>query len=480
MSRKLRILFVSAEVHPFAKTGGLADVSGALPAALNQLGHDIRVIMPKYPCTSKAGKKMQSLRIPLTIPGFKQKGTLFQSELLDNVPIYLIKQDQYYNRKHIYGEPGSDYPDNVERFSFFCRAVLEATKKLDFRPDIIHCNDWHTGLIPVYLKADPWFAKTKTVFSIHNLGYQGNFPYSSLKVTGLDESLFHTEGIEFYGQFSFLKGGLMFADTLATVSPAYSQEIQTPELGFGMEGILQKRSDHLYGILNGVDYTVWNPEIDSLISANYGPRSLSKKKQCRQDLIKMFSLQLDKNTPILCMITRLSEQKGIDLVMQAQETLNAWGISLLILGTGETRYESFFKNWSMERPDRIATALKFDEPLGHRILAGSDMLIMPSRYEPCGLTQMYALKYGTVPIVQDIGGLKNSIQEFNIKTGKGTGFKIKAATEKNFLKSLQKALSCFNQTKIWKKLMLNGMAKDYSWGSSAKRYSSLYYKTLRS
>ena len=480
MSRKLKILLVSAEVHPFAKTGGLADVSGALPSALKKLGHDIRVIMPKYPCTAKVGKTMQALKVDMDIPGFSQKATLFQSELTEQVPVYLIDHNGYYNRAHIYGEPGSDYPDNVERFSYFCQAVLEASKKLDFRPDIIHCNDWHTGLIPIYLKKDVWFSQTKTLFSIHNLGYQGNFPHSSLRATGLDESLFQEEGIEFYGQISFMKGGLMFADALATVSPAYSQEIQTPEMGFGMEGILQKRSDHLHGILNGVDYYIWNPETDPLISANYGPKSLSKKKQCREELMQMFSLRLNKKTPILCMITRLSEQKGIDLIMEAQDALNEWDVSLLILGTGEKRYESFFQQWSKQRPDRIATALKFDEALGHRILAGSDIILMPSRYEPCGLTQMYGLKYGTVPIVQNVGGLKNSIQEFSDKTGKGTGFKYNAPTAKNFLKSLQKALSCFNQNKTWKKLMLNGMAKDNSWEFSAKQYSRLYQKTLRS
>ena len=275
---KLKILFVSAEVHPFAKTGGLADVSGALPPALYKLGHDIRVIMPKYSCTSKAGKRMQALKVDLELPGFSQKGTLFQSELTDSVPVYLIEHDGYYNREHIYGEPGSDYPDSLERFAYFCRVILEAAKKLDFKPDIIHCNDWHTGLIPVYLKTDPWFSQTKTLFSIHNLGYQGNFPYSQLVTTGLDESLFREEGIEFYGQISFLKGGLIFADILTTVSPAYSKEIQTPELGFGMEGILQKRSNQLHGILNGVDYTVWNPETDPLIPTNYGPQSLSQKK----------------------------------------------------------------------------------------------------------------------------------------------------------------------------------------------------------
>jgi len=356
---KLKILFVSAEVHPFAKTGGLTDVSGALPPALYKLGHDIRVIMPKYSCTSKAGKRMQALKVDLELPGFSQKGTLFQSELTDSVPVYLIEHDGYYNREHIYGEPGSDYPDSLERFAYFCRVILEAAKKLDFKPDIIHCNDWHTGLIPVYLKTDPWFFQTKTLFSIHNLGHQGNFPYSQLVTTGLDESLFREEGIESYGQISFLKGGLIFADILTTVSPAYSKEIQTPELGFGMEGILQKRSNQLHGILNGVDYTVWNPETDPFIPANYGPQSLSQKK-----LVKMFSLRLNKRTPILCMITRLSEQKGIDLILQARDALDEEDVALLILGTGETRYESFFLQWSQDRPDRIATALRFDEPPG--------------------------------------------------------------------------------------------------------------------
>lgn len=481
---KLKILLVSAEVYPFAKTGGLADVSGALPPALKKLGHDIRVIMPKYPCTAMAGQKVESLNIDLNISGYSQKGSLFKSELAGKVPVYLVKHDGYFQRKHIYGEPGSDYPDSVERFSFFSQAVLEATKRLDFKPNIIHCNDWHTGLIPVYLKSlyreNTWFSQTKTVFSIHNLGYQGNFPHSHLQATGLDDSLFQEEGLEFYGQMSFLKGGLIFADTLSTVSPAYSQEIQTTELGFGMEGIFQKRSDCLHGILNGVDETVWNPETDALIPANYGAKSLSKKKQCREALIKMFSLRLNKRTPILCMITRLSEQKGIDLIVEAKDELDKQDISLLILGTGSAEYESFFQQWSRDKPDRIATALKFDETLGHLILAGSDMLLMPSLYEPCGLTQMYALKYGTVPIVRAIGGLKDSVQEFSKTTGNGTGFKFKAPQVKFFLKTLQKALSCFHQTKTWQKLMLNGMAKDNSWESAAKQYSRLYQKSLRS
>ena len=481
---KLKILLVSTEVYPFAKTGGLGDVSGALPPALKKLGHDIRVIMPKYPCTAKAGQEIKPLKIDLKLSGFNEKGALFKSELAGEVPVYLINHNGYFNRKHLYGEPGTDYPDSVERFSFFSQAILEAVKCLDFRPDIIHCNDWHTGLIPVYLKSlylkDPWFSQTKTFFSVHNLGYQGNFPHSHLKVTGLDDSLFTEEGIEFYGQISFLKGGLMFSDTLSTVSPTYSQEIQTPDLGFGMQGILLKRSDSLHGILNGIDETVWNPKIDPLIQANYGPKSLSKKKQCREDLIRTFSLRLNKKTPILCMITRLSQQKGIDLIIEAREMLDKLDIALVILGTGSNEYESFFQQWGRDRPDNIATALKFDESLGHRILAGSDMLLMPSLYEPCGLTQMYALKYGTVPIVRSVGGLKDSIQEFSDKTGKGTGFKFKAPQAKFFLKSLQKALSCFHQTQTWKKLMLNGMAKDNSWEFAAKKYSRLYQKTLRS
>ncbi len=482
MSRKFNILLVSTEVHPFAKTGGLADVSSALPPALKKLGHDIRVIMPKYACTAKAGIAIKPLNpdLDIQIQDICHKGSLFQSELADNVPIYLIEQKDYYNREYLYGEPGSEYPDNVERFAYFCQAVLKACKKLDFKPDIIHCNDWHTGLIPVYLKTnnDPFFSQTKTLFSIHNLGYQGNYPHSRLAATGLSELLFQPDGIEFYGQFSFLKAGLIFADTLTTVSPAYSKEIQTQELGFGMEGILQNRSDHLHGILNGVDDTVWNPETDPLISTHFGPETLSLKNKCREDLVRMFSLKIHKQTPILCMITRLSEQKGIDLVMQAQDILNEWDVSLLVLGMGETRYETFFRQWSKDRPDRIVALLKFDETLSHRILAGSDMILMPSHYEPCGLTQMYALKYGTVPIVRDVGGLKNSVQEFSPTTGKGTGFKFKALKKELFLKTLQKALSCFNQSPIWKKLMLNGMAKDNSWEFSAKQYSRLYQKSL--
>ena len=271
----------------------------------------------------------------------------------------------------------------------------------------------------------------------------------------------------------------MFADTLTTVSPAYSKEIQTVELGFGMEGILQKRSDHLHGILNGVDYEIWNPKTDSLIPARYGPESLSRKNKCREDLVKRFSLKINKRTPILCMITRLSEQKGIDLVMETQDTLNEWDVSLLILGLGDAQYESFFTQWSEDRPDRIATTLDFDESLSHRILAGSDMILMPSHYEPCGLTQMYALKYGTVPIVRDIGGLKNSIQEFSPATGKGTGFKFKPRKKGFFLKAIQKALTCYEQSETWKKIMLNGMAKDNSWEFSAKQYLRLYRKSLR-
>lgn len=484
MSQNLKILFVSSEVQPFAKTGGLADVSGALPTALKKLGHDIRVFMPKYSCTLKAEKNIQPVKVEVGIPDSNQKGTLFQSELAGHVPVYLIEHDDYFNRDYFYGEPGTEYPDNLERFAFFCRATLEAARNLDFRPDIIHCNDWHTGLIPVYLKsiyhADPWFNQTKTLFSIHNLGYQGNFPHSQLKATGLDESLFNSEGIEFYDQISFLKSGLMFADTLTTVSPAYSQEIQTTELGFGMEGILQNRSDSLYGVMNGIDETVWNPETDPLIPAKYGPKSLSKKKQCRQDLIKTFSLQVNKKTPVLCMITRLSEQKGIDIILSARKELDQQDIALIVLGTGEDQYESFFRKWSQDRPDRVAAALRFDEALGHRILAGSDMILIPSLYEPCGLTQMYALKYGTVPVVRATGGLIDSVQEFSPKTQEGTGFKFEEPNVDFFMNSLQKASTCFNQAATWKKLMLNGMAQDNSWELSAKQYSGLYQKTLQS
>lgn len=466
MNSSLKILLVAAEVFPFAKTGGLADVAGSLPTALKRLGHDVRVILPKYTCTKS--QPIHSLNQEIEIGN--TKATLFEGKLAENVPVYLVENNAYFDREYLYGEPGSEYSDSAERFAFFCQAALEACKSLDFQPDIIHCNDWHTGLIPAYLKAseDPWYSKIRTLFSIHNLGYQGNFSMDKFPVTALPDRFSGSEGIEFYGQMSFLKSGLIFADALNTVSPRYCKEIQT--VGFGMEGILQQRSSSLTGILNGVDYSVWNPATDKLIAENYGPDSLSQKQKCRDALIKKFSLKIDNNTPLLCMITRLSSQKGIDFLMEAFEDLKDQ--CLVVLGEGDSKYEKFFSEMAKANPDRFAVALIFDDTLAHQVLAGSDILLMPSIYEPCGLTQMYALKYGTVPIVTSVGGLDDSIQSFDGKTG--TGFKFAPNDRKSFQGALQNSLTYFADKPGWERLINNGMTKDFSWDNAAQQYSNLY------
>ncbi|MGK0180657.1 MAG: starch synthase, partial [Nitrospinales bacterium] len=400
------------------------------------------------------------------------KATLYAGKLAEDVPVYLVENNTYFDREYLYGEPGSEYSDNAERFAFLCKATLEACKALDFQPDVIHCNDWHTGLIPAYLKAidDPWYSKIRTLFSIHNLGYQGNFSMDKFHVTTLPDSFSGSDGIEFYGKMSFLKSGLVFADTLNTVSPRYCKEIQTAGFGFGMEGILQQRSNSFTGILNGVDYSVWNPATDRLIPENYGPSSLSQKQKCRDAMIQKFSLKIDKNTPLLCMISRLSSQKGIDFLMEASEDFK--NQCMVVLGEGDSEYENFFSELAKANPDRFAVALTFDDALAHQVLAGSDILLMPSIYEPCGLMQMYALKYGTVPIVSSIGGLDDSIQSFDGKTG--TGFKFEPNDRKSFQQALQKSLAAFADKSGWERLINNGMDIDFSWDNAAQQYSSLF------
>ncbi|MBT5469205.1 MAG: glycogen synthase GlgA [Nitrospina sp.] len=478
MSSSLKILLVAAEVFPFAKTGGLADVAGSLPSSLKKLGHDVRVLLPKYPCTES--QPIRSLDLEIEIPNSTEKATLFEGQLPENVPVYLVGNDTYFDREHLYGEPGTEYSDNAERFAFLSQAALETCKALDFQPDIIHCNDWHTGLIPVYLKSlylkKKWYSKIRTLFSIHNLGYQGNFSMEKFSATGLPDKFAGSDGIEFYGKISFLKSGLLFSDTLNTVSPRYCQEIQTAGLGFGMEGILQQRSKDLTGILNGVDYSVWNPATDKLIAEPYD--SLSKKQKCREALINKFSLKIDKNTPLLCMISRLSSQKGIDLLMEVSEDIKEKKLALLVLGQGDSKYESFFSQLSDSNPNRYATALTFDDTLAHQILAGSDMFLMPSTYEPCGLTQMYALKYGTVPLVSSVGGLDDSIQTFDGKIG--TGFKFAPNDKNSLLLALKKALACFSDKSSWECLVNNGMSKDFSWDNAGGKYSDLYQEIYNS
>jgi starch synthase len=486
MARPLKILFASPEAHPFAKTGGLGDVSSALPLALKQQGHDVRVIIPKYRSVEQSKRDIKPMGLTVAVPvGTKVKsGKLHEGRLNRTVPIYFVGQDEYYDREEFYGDADGEFPDNAERFIFFARAVLEACKALDFQPDVIHCNDWQTGLIPCYLKTtfanDPFFKNTLSVFSIHNLGYQGNFNKRYLPVAHLPRKVFSMEGVEFYGHFSFMKAGLVYADRLVTVSKTYSKEILTSENGFGMDGILRHHQSKLSGILNGADYGEWDPQIDAHIKTRYDPKSLKGKLECRKNLTRKLSLKLPDQTPLLCMVTRLSSQKGIDLIIQRFTDLMEQDAALVILGAGDDPYETFFNEQNQNYPERFRFIQGFDEKLAHRIIAGSDLLLMPSLYEPCGLTQMYALRYGTVPVVRRVGGLADTIKAFQSGKNQGTGFLFKPKEEHKWFPLLQKALALYPKKKVWRNLMLNGMAQDFSWDQAAKHYERLYRRALAS
>ena len=485
MAQKLKILLVASEVYPYAKTGGLADIAGALPKAVKQLGHDIRVIMPKHKCVAQCPLGIRPMGLDVTVPIGKtqKKGFLYTGNLNGDIPVYFVGNESYFSRDPIYGTRHGDYPDNAERFIFFCRSVLEVCKSTGFQPDIIHCNDWQTGLLPAYLKTvyarDKWFQNTRTVFSIHNLGYQGNFPSSELKTAGLPFSIFTPEGVEFYNHFSFLKSALMFADLLTTVSPTYAKEIQTKAFGFKMDGVLRERSGDLFGILNGVDYQEWNPESDPSIEKNYRPKNMAGKLACKRKLADLFSLKIEDDTPLISMVTRLSSQKGIDLVIETLADLLGEGAAFVLLGSGDSTYEDYFRKVNKRLPDRVGVHIGFDEKLAHQILAGSDILLMPSQYEPCGLTQMYSLKYGTVPVVRSVGGLADSIKEFNRKTLKGTGFKFKKFTPDHLHRAIQKAVSVYRKKNPWQALTVNAMNADFGWDRAAKKYCQLYRRVLK-
>lgn len=481
MADRLKILMVSSEVHPFAKTGGLADVSAALPKALKAMGHDVRVAMPRYREVDRRRHNAKTLEIQLDISlgGVRKKGTVGEARLHPNVPVYFIGNDEYFRRrKGLYGESDREYPDNAARFIFFCRAVLETCRALKFQPDIIHCHDWQTSLIPAYLKSlyreDPFFRNARTVLTVHNLAFQGIFERSNMDLAGLPGEWFTPSGVEFFGKFSFLKAGLVYADMLTTVSPSYSQEIQTEEWGFGLEGIFRQRADDLHGILNAVDDQEWDPARDPWIEKNYSPEHLDGKWICKQALARKFPVAAKRNVPILSIISRLSQQKGVELVIDGMDEMMRWNVCFTVIGTGRLEYEDFFRELPKRYPGRCASHIGFDERLAHQILAGSDILLVPSRFEPCGLTQMYALKYGTVPLARSVGGLEDTIDEFDPRAGSGTGFKFFPFETNIFLQTAQKALSLYKDRKRWRQLMLNGMARDFNWSAAAEKYARLY------
>jgi starch synthase len=488
MARPLNVLFVSSEVEPFAKTGGLADVSSALPQAIRALDHEVRVILPRYGVINERKAhlhemlRLKEVEVPV---GAKKYTAGVKSSFLTSshakVQVYFLDNPHYFGRHGLYVHPDTkkDYQDNDERFIFLCRGVLEVLKILGWAPDIIHCNDWPTGLIPAYLKTlykdDPFYADTRSVFTIHNMAYQGVFPKSSFAKTLLPAEIFSGRGVEAHGHLNFLKAGLMYADGLTTVSERYATEIRTSEeFGCGLEDVIQMRKNDLTGILNGVDYSQWDPAVDQLIPHRYDVRTIDQKIDNKRALCAKMGLPFQEKTPLLGIISRLADQKGFDLIGEVFDDLLGMNLQIVVLGTGEKKYHEMFEKAAQKHPGKIAAALTFNNDLAHLIEAGADLFLMPSRYEPCGLNQIYSLRYGTVPVVRATGGLDDTIEDVSLSAGTGTGFKFKNYSSAEMLKAIQRAVHAFADQNAWRKLMRNGMGKDFSWEASARKYVQLY------
>lgn len=472
----LRILFVASEGLPFSKTGGLADVVEALPKALVTQGHEVAVVLPRYRGTKADEVVVPSLTIPLGAS--LRFPAVLDGAMLHGVRYFFVDDPAYFDRAGLYGEGAGDYTDSAERFGEFDRAALEIAKHV-WPADVIHCHDWQTGLVPVLLRtsyaADPVLNNIPVVFTIHNIGYQGQFKKKVLASAGIPQEAFHPGGLEFFGDVNFLKGGLVYSDYLTTVSRKYAEEIRTPEYGNGLDGVVRSRGDRLVGILNGVDYAQWNPEKDKLIATKYSAKDLSGKQVCKQALLGEFGLSLDEiERPVAGIVSRLVDQKGIDLIAQCANEMMQEDLALAVLGTGEAKYEELFRSLAKKYPGRVAVKIAYDETLAHKIEAGADIFLMPSRYEPCGLNQIYSLKYGTVPVVRATGGLDDTIEPFDLEQGTGTGFKFAEYSGAALLQALRQALHHYADERIWKRIQLNGMAKDFSWKVPAAEYVKLY------
>jgi starch synthase len=474
----MHIAFVASECVPFSKTGGLADVVGALPRALAALGHEVSVYIPRYRHTRIAEERtvVQSITIPFD--DRYRFCSVLTGAGYPGVHFYFVDYPPFFDRDGLYGTASGDFPDNAERFALFCRAVLEASKVLGV-PDIFHCHDWQAALIPILLRTqyfeDPAFLNTGVVFTIHNMGYQGLFPAEILPLLTLPWDLFTIAKMEYFGNVSFLKGALVYSDLITTVSRKYAQEIQTTEFGFGLDGVLKERSHSVMGILNGVDYDEWNPAADKFIAAHYSADDLTGKKECKRDLLASFGFPSTvENFPVIGIVSRFAAQKGFDLIGQVIDRLALEDVLVTVLGSGDRLYEEMFMRLARRVPEKVAVRIAYDNALAHKIEAGADMFLMPSRYEPSGLSQMYSLKYGTVPIVRATGGLDDTIEPWDPRLKKGTGFKFQEHTGEALLRTVHQAFEVYRDQASWQKLMRNGMAKDFSWRVSAREYVRAY------
>ena len=484
MTTKTRILIASPEIRPLAQTGGLADVAGSLPGALMRQGAEASVIMPAYQSVLKNKNfKFTPFGLPFVVDqaGEKVEGLLLRGELSSGVTAYLVRCDRYFDRPGLYGYEGVEHPDNPERFSFFCKAVIRALPMLTSYPDILVGNDWQTGLLMPLLHLSG-LNHPKGVFIIHNQGYLGLVPPEKWKYLELPDSYHNLDGVEYFGQSSLLKAGIVYSSALVTVSPTYAQEVQTPEGGHGLDGAMRHYASKFRGLLNGVDYSIWNPETDRLIPMNYSQNHLSGKKKCKSALLQEFDLPGREDKPLIGMVGRLAAQKGFNLVAEAADDIFRLNATLIILGSGESQYEEMARDIAARFPDRCKLHLGYDDALAHRIIAGSDMVLLPSMYEPCGLVQIYALKYGTIPVVRSVGGLNDTVRDFAGSNPDGlrdTGFKFSQFQAKALFLAVRRAVELYGQPEIFKAMAKTGMAEDFSWDNSARQYLELFETVLK-
>jgi starch synthase len=482
----MHIVFAASECVPFAKTGGLADVVGALGPELVKLGHQVTVYLPLYARVRQhlEGEWKYAAR-SITIPFayYNRFAGIVDGGKRAGVQVYFVDCPEFFDRPGLYGTAAGDYPDNAERFALFCRAVLEATKLLGV-PEVFHVHDWQAALIPVYLRtvyaADPLLRRAGVVLTIHNAAYQGAFPPATTERLLFPWEIFTLDKVEQFDQFNFLKGGVVYSEILTTVSRKYAEEIQTPEFGERLDSVLRGRSRDLRGILNGVDYALWNPTTDANLAAHYSPQELAGKQLCRADLLHAFGLELvEDSTPVVGIVSRFAVQKGFDLVEEIAGKLSELDVAVVALGSGEPVYEKFFRDWAFWNKANVAVRIGYDDALAHKIEAGADIFLMPSLYEPCGLNQIYSLKYGAVPVVRATGGLDDTIDEWNAQQQTGTGFKFSGKSAGALQAAIDRALTAFADKTGWKRLMLNGMARNYSWEQPAREYAAVYEEAAR-
>lgn len=473
----MKVLFAAAEAHPFVKTGGLADVIGALPKALKGAGVDVRVILPKYRGIPEKFVSQMEHVAALTVPvGWRNQYCGIERIIYDGIPVYFIDNEYYFGRDGIYG-----YMDDGERFSFFNRAVLECLETLDFQPDVLHCHDWHAAVIPMLLQAhyrhNPFYSEIRTVFTIHNLLYQGVFPYSVLgELLGLDDSYFL--GVEYYGNVNFMKAGIVYSDHITTVSPTYSEEIRTAYYGYGLDGLLSSRADSLSGIVNGIDTKIYNPASDPQIYTRYRT-NLAKKAENKIALQQELGLPVAPYIPLVAMVTRLVDSKGLDLLTRVLDELLYYDdIQFVLLGTGDEVYERWFREAQWRYPTKLSSQILFSDALSRKIYAASDLFLMPSKFEPCGIGQLLALRYGSIPVVRETGGLNDTVHAYNEVTGEGNGFTFKDYNAHDMMYTLRRAVSFYHKPEHWKKVTKNAFAGDYSWNVSAQQYMEIYNRIL--